>query len=129
MSNSEQFSLSEILQIAIPVQDIAKAVAFYRDVLSIQFLFEAPPQLAFFQCGSVRLMLSVSEQPEFDHHSSVIYFSVPDLEEAHRTLLERGVTFEGEPHIVHKDDRHELWMGFFRDPSSNLLAVTSVKML
>jgi len=47
MSNSEQFSLSEILQIAIPVRDVAEAVTFYRDTLGIQFLFEAPPPTGF----------------------------------------------------------------------------------
>ena len=74
-------------------------------------------------------MLSVPEQPEFERHASVIYFSVSDLDHAHRTLLDRGVPFEGAPHVVHKDDQHELWMGFFRDPSGNLLAITCVKML
>ena len=96
---------------------------------AFSFSSKLPPQLAFFQCGSVRLMLSVPEEPEFERHASVIYFSVSDLEHAHRTLLDRGVPFEGAPHIVHKDDQHELWMGFFRDPSGNLLAITCVKML
>jgi catechol 2,3-dioxygenase-like lactoylglutathione lyase family enzyme len=49
--------LSRIAQIAIVVHDTPKAVAFYRDVLGMRLLFEAPPALAFFDCGGVRLML------------------------------------------------------------------------
>lgn len=41
-------------QIAIAVSDIERAVAFYRDTLGLTLLFEAPPGLAFFDCGGVR---------------------------------------------------------------------------
>ena len=129
MSNSNSFALNEIGQIAINVKELAKSVDFYRDVLGIQFLFEAPPQMAFFQCGSVRLLLGVPEKPEFDHPSSLIYFNVPDIDLAYTTLLERGVQFEKTPFIVHKDEQHELWMAFFRDPNENLLALSFAKML
>jgi catechol 2,3-dioxygenase-like lactoylglutathione lyase family enzyme len=55
----------------VSVQDVSKAVAFYRDQLGMQLLFEMPPKMAFFQNGSVRLMLSVPESEEFDHRSSI----------------------------------------------------------
>lgn len=129
MSNSEDFSLHEIGQIAIRVKNLARAIEFYRDVLKIQFLFQAPPQLAFFQCGTVRLMLSVPEKPEFDHPASIIYFNVPNIQRAWQVLQERGARFEAEPFVVHRDEKHELWMGFFRDPDENLLAISSAQML
>ena len=53
--------LSRIGQIAMPVKDIDRAVAFYRDRLGLPFLFAAPPRLAFFDCGGTRLMLDVPE--------------------------------------------------------------------
>jgi methylmalonyl-CoA/ethylmalonyl-CoA epimerase len=56
----------------------------------------------------------------------VIYFWVDDIDEAHRALVDRGVAFEHEPHLIHKrDDGSEEWMGFFRDPDRNLLAIAS----
>jgi catechol 2,3-dioxygenase-like lactoylglutathione lyase family enzyme len=56
-------SVSAIGQIALTVTDLPRAVAFYRDVLGLKFLFEAP-NMAFFDCGGVRLMLTVSDTPE-----------------------------------------------------------------
>ena len=43
----------------IPVEDFERGIAFYRDVLGLPFLFAAPPQMAFFMCGSVRLLVGV----------------------------------------------------------------------
>jgi methylmalonyl-CoA/ethylmalonyl-CoA epimerase len=113
---------ADIGQIAINVHDVDAAVAFYRDTLGMQHLFNAP-KMAFFQCGSVRLMLGNAETAEFDHPSSVIYYRVGDIGAAHRTLAERGVVFEGEPHCVHRAADYELWLAFFRDPDRNFLAL------
>jgi catechol 2,3-dioxygenase-like lactoylglutathione lyase family enzyme len=57
--------LSTIGQVAMPVRDLARAVAFYRDRLGIEFLFQAPPGLAFFKCGSVRLLVEVPPEKAF----------------------------------------------------------------
>lgn len=46
-----------------------------------------------------------------------------DIQEAHQTLVAKGVTFYGEPHLVAKMPDHDLWMAFFRDPDQNLLAL------
>ena len=46
--------LQRIQQISIRTQDTSRAVTFYRDALGLKLLFEAPPQLAFFDCGGVR---------------------------------------------------------------------------
>jgi methylmalonyl-CoA/ethylmalonyl-CoA epimerase len=110
-------------QVAYRAQDIDRAVRFYRDVLGMPFLFQAPPGLAFFRCGTVTLMLSRVESPEFDHPGSVLYFRVPDLEAAHRGLLERGVAFDGPPHAVHREAGRELRMAFFKDSEGNTLAL------
>src|SRR5688572_26155621 len=93
--------LVSIGQIAINTRDPARAVAFYRDVLGIPFLFEAPPSLAFFRCGDVSLMLGPAETPEFDHPSSVLYFNSNDISASHTALKERGVKFRDEPHRIH----------------------------
>jgi methylmalonyl-CoA/ethylmalonyl-CoA epimerase len=119
-----EFGLGQIGQIAIPVTDIDRAIAFYRDVLGMQFLFQAPPGLGFFDCGGVRLML---DGPAADQagQSSVVYYKVADLEGAFATLVARGVVFEADPHLIAKMSDHELWMAFFRDPDANLIALMS----
>ena len=48
--------IQSIGQIAINTRDVQRAVAFYRDALGLDYLFEAGP-LAFFMCGDVRVML------------------------------------------------------------------------
>jgi catechol 2,3-dioxygenase-like lactoylglutathione lyase family enzyme len=55
------------------VHDLPKATAFYRDVLVMTFLFDAP-NLASFQCGEVRLMLTLPSAPALDHPASPIYY-------------------------------------------------------
>jgi methylmalonyl-CoA/ethylmalonyl-CoA epimerase len=59
-------SLSRIEQVAIPVRDLARATAFYRDRLGMKLLFEVPSQLAFFDCDGIRLALSTSSDPMYD---------------------------------------------------------------
>jgi methylmalonyl-CoA/ethylmalonyl-CoA epimerase len=117
------FGLATIGQIALTVADVARAIEFYRDVLGMKLLFEVP-NMGFFDCDGVRLMISGSEKPD-EHYGSVIYFKVPDIQQAYATLYERGVPFEGNPHLLARMPDHELWMAFFRDPDRNLLALMS----
>jgi catechol 2,3-dioxygenase-like lactoylglutathione lyase family enzyme len=110
-------------QIHISVTDIDRSVAFYRDVLGARFLFDVPRQsMAFFDVGGVRLYLGTPESPEF-RSTPLLYFSVDDVDEAYRTLRDRGVEFVGEPHVVHRADASELWMAFFMDPDGTNLAI------
>jgi methylmalonyl-CoA/ethylmalonyl-CoA epimerase len=115
-------NLTSIGQISIRVHDVERAVAFYRDALGLQFLFDVG-SLAFLQCGDVRLMLTKPESEEFDHPGSTLYFRVDDIRAARDELVERGVVFEDEPHLVARMPDHELWMTFFRDPDHNLQAL------
>ena len=125
MAEASEFGLSAIGQIAINVHDIDRAVEFYRDKLGMKFLFSAPPNLAFFDCAGIRLMLSPPARPEFDHPSSIIYFNVDDIQLAYATLSERGVVFEEQPAFVANMGTYDLWIGAFRDSENNLLAMMS----
>jgi catechol 2,3-dioxygenase-like lactoylglutathione lyase family enzyme len=116
--------LNRIGQISINVHDVQKAIAFYRDTLGMKFLFEAP-NLAFFDCGGVRLMLGPPEKPEFDHPGSILYYRVEDIQAAYDALSSRGARFEGKPHVVARLPDHDLWMAFLRDVDENLLALMS----
>ena len=121
-------SLDKIGQVAVPAADLQRAVAFYRDTLGMRLLFQAPPGLAFFDCGGVRLLLDAAAgEGSHETYSSIIYYQVDDIDSAYRVLLERGVVFEADPHLVARMPDHELWMAFFRDPDRNLLALMCEK--
>lgn len=124
MTNQNEFEITGIGQIAIPVHDLDRAVEFYRHKLGLSHLFSVP-KLAFFDCGGIRLMLSVPEKAEFDHPSSILYLKVPDIQAAYQTLSARGVHFEDNPHVVAQLESHDLWMTFFRDSENNLLSLMS----
>jgi len=124
MGTHQTFGLAQIGQIAIVVQDLERAVAYYRDKLGMQFLFTAAT-LAFFDCAGTRLMLSTPESGQAHSGNSVIYFSVGDIESAYRELLARGVPFDDQPHIIANMGTYDLWMAFFRDSEHNLLGIMS----
>jgi methylmalonyl-CoA/ethylmalonyl-CoA epimerase len=117
------FGLNLIGQIALPVSDLDKAIAFYRDVLGMEFLFKAPPGLGFFNCNGIRLLLDAPAKSNSTHYGSIIYYKVPDIQAAFNTLSDRGVTFEEKPNLIAKMPDHDLWMAFFRDPDNNMLAL------
>jgi methylmalonyl-CoA/ethylmalonyl-CoA epimerase len=114
-------SQSRIGQIAIVCKDVARATAFYRDVLGLRFLFSAGPELSFFECGEVRLMLSPAEGEATG--TSVLYFFVSDIASAARELAAKGAPSVGEPHMIARMPDHELWLAEFRDSEGNVLAL------
>lgn len=117
--------LRRIGQIAVIVQDLDRAVRFYRDTLGLAFLFQAPPALAFFDCGGVRLMLTPPEGPEPGRGTSILYYVVDDIAAAHAALVARGVEFLNLPRIIARMPDHDLWMAAFRDSEGNLLELMS----
>jgi len=117
--------LARIGQIAMNAKDIDRAVAFYRDVLGLPFLFQAPPALAFFDCAGVRLLLDQPQDKEFDHPGSILYFAVDDIQAMHALLASRGVVFRSEPHLIARLPDREVWMAFFDDTEGNTLALMS----
>jgi methylmalonyl-CoA/ethylmalonyl-CoA epimerase len=109
--------IGSVGQIAIGSVDLDADVAFYRDVLGLRFLFRAPPGLAFFQVGEVRLMLS-SEGGV----SPVVYYRVEDIQAAYTTLKGRATTVD-EPHMIARLPDREVWMFFLKDPSGNTVGI------
>jgi methylmalonyl-CoA/ethylmalonyl-CoA epimerase len=119
------FGLTRIRQIAVIARDVPRATRFYRDVLGMPLLFEAPPGLAFFDCGGVRLMLSPPEGTDTAAASSILYYDVPDIHAAYDTLAARGVQFEGAPHRVAVLADRDVWLAELRDTEGNRLALMS----
>ena len=122
MTDRREVSLGEIGQIALTVENLAETTAFYRDVLGMTLQLEVPG-MAFFQCGTVRLMLGTAEH--VTHPATIVYYRVSDIEAACETLRDRGATIEREPRLTHKTEEQELWLAFLRDPEGHLLALMS----
>src|ERR1051325_12018012 len=84
-------AVKRIRQVSMTAYDLKRAIAFYRDVVGLTFLFEAPPQLAFFDCGGVRIMLAPPEgNKEHAHPGSVLYYLVDDIRGAAKTMAAKG---------------------------------------
>jgi predicted enzyme related to lactoylglutathione lyase len=114
-----------VAQLLLPVDDFERGVAFYRDVLGFPFLFAAPPQMAFFMCGGVRLLVGVVPAGQKAQRGSAIYFKVKDISGVHASLKEKGVHFLAAPHVVNRTPKSELWLAEFSDPDGNQLALMS----
>lgn len=126
---SDRMEIEGVGQIAIAITDLDKAVYFYEKILKLPLLFRAPPGLAFFDCGGVRLMLTTLQGPEKDHRTSVIYYRTRDIEEVFEELKSLLVDIERAPQKAAKMEDHELWIGFIRDPDGNLVGLMEEKLL
>ena len=116
---------AKVGQLLVPVDDLESGVTFYRDILGLPFLFSAPPQMAFFNCGGVRLLVGVMPAGQKAQRGSAIYFQVSDINAVHSELASKGVTFKAEPHLVNRTPQSELWLAEFTDPDGNQLALMS----
>jgi predicted enzyme related to lactoylglutathione lyase len=117
----------EIGQVAVTVSDVDAALAFYRDVLGLGFLFHAGPNLAFLAAGSVRLMLSTPQGAGAVGANSVLYFKVTGVEDTYAAMVARGATAERAPQLAARMPDHDLWIGFVRDPDRNLVGLMEEK--
>jgi methylmalonyl-CoA/ethylmalonyl-CoA epimerase len=113
--------LDHIGQIALTVKDLARARAFYRDVLGMTFLFDAG-SMAFFQCGGVRLVIGIAEQ-ETRVGGTILYYKVTRITEVCAALEGKGVHFLQAAHEVAKMPDHTLWMAFLNDSEDNVLGL------
>ncbi|HMH44363.1 MAG TPA: VOC family protein [Pyrinomonadaceae bacterium] len=118
-------TLNQIGQIFVNVKDLDRAIAFYRDILGMTFLFQAPPNMAFFDCGGIRIMLGIADRPDLDHPASIIYYKVEDIERIYETFKTRGVEFIVKPHLVAPMPTYDLWLADFKDSEGNFLALMS----
>lgn len=117
--------MAGLAQVAQRVEDLDRAVEFYRDVLELRFVarFETPP-MAFFDLGATRLLLGA------DHYRSSLYFAVDDIEDAVARMTAAGARFEHGPRLIHTDadgtfgaPGTEDWMAFVWDSEGNLLGL------
>ena len=119
--------VGKIGQVAITVGDVGSAVAYYRDVLGLKFLFSPGPNLAFLSDGSIRIMLSTPQGSGTVGANSILYFQVTNIEATYDAIIARGSASERRPQLAAKMPDHDLWIGFLRDPDGNLVGLMEEK--
>ena len=121
-SMEQEVKLGVLGQISRTVRDIAAARTWYGEMLGLTHLYSFG-NLAFFDCGGVRLFLSEGEATSSE---SILYFLVDDVRTAHASLSARGLEFTHAPHMIHRHaDGTEEWMAFLKDNEGRPLAIMS----
>lgn len=124
-TQTQTLTLDRIGQVSLYIRDVARAEAFYGEVLGLPHVFTFG-DLAFFDCGGTRIYLHRVDEEKW-RAGSILYFAVPEIRAAHEALLAKGVTFQGAPHMIFEDDetKAQEWMAFFEDGEGNVLALMS----
>jgi methylmalonyl-CoA/ethylmalonyl-CoA epimerase len=114
-----------LIQIAQRAEDLARATAFYTDLLGVtpRATYD-PPGLVFFDLGGVRLLMETGAP------SALLYLGVDDIDATVTRLREAGVEIESEPHVIFTHDDAALgpagtdeWMAFVRDSEGNTVGL------
>ena len=114
--------LSTIAQIALTTSDLKRSVAFYRDTLGLELMFEVPG-MAFFDAGGTRLMLGEAKPSGPLQPNTYIYFDAGDWQKTEAALEARGLKFDRKAEVVQRAEGKEHAIRFFRDPDGNALAI------
>jgi catechol 2,3-dioxygenase-like lactoylglutathione lyase family enzyme len=104
--------------VSVPVTDIERSTAFYRDTLGLEQIGNvAFPEFQLGENVSLYLIDMTSVGSEFTApHTANIALRVPDVHEARAELEGKGVVFEGDTL-----DTSVCHMAFFHDPDGNAL--------
>ena len=119
-----EFKLGKISTVLLGVREMARAVAFYRDMLGLAVQFEIPG-FTFLNAGGVTLCLSeplarALGGPTQQLAGAVeLVFSVDDVQSAYEALAARGIMFSIEPRIVSGTQ----WAANFDDPDGHKLSI------
>jgi DNA-binding CsgD family transcriptional regulator/catechol 2,3-dioxygenase-like lactoylglutathione lyase family enzyme len=112
-NRAESDSYMMLGQVARTTKRFDESHTWYRDTLGLPELYSFG-NLAFFDLGGVRLMLTEEEGDLACE--SILYLRVPDIHASKAELEGRGVTFINAPHLIHRhEDGTEEWMAAFED--------------
>ncbi len=114
------FKLKDVGVVMLGVEQLARAVAFYRDKLGL-VLKGQNEGFAFLDGGGVTLCLSEALARAGGPIAGAVevVFSVEDVRGAHKALAARGIQFTHEPRTV----TGPLWAANFNDPDGHKLSV------
>lgn len=104
-------------QVTLPVQDLARAMAFYKR-LGLKIIVDSPPHYARFVMpqGDSTLSLHVTGGKA---GGTVVYFECDDLDGTVARLKAAGISFDSDP-----VDQTWLWReAHLRDPDGNMICL------
>lgn len=121
-----------VVHFTIPVSDLDRSEAFYREILGLETVMRAPEpvNLLFMKSGEDYVVLAKSKTPinpnlgddRMVHHAFRV--DIEKYEESRAFLDEKGV------HIVHEEERHDgVFRGkqaHFHDPDRNVLEIIAL---
>lgn len=113
--------LDKVVQVAVVVRDLPRAIAFYRDTLGLTLMFETNG-MAFFDAAGMRLLVGRSDTLT-PGGGAVVYFDAGDWRATEQALIARGVRFTAPTEVVQREAGREHALREFVDPDGNRLAI------
>lgn len=121
-SNPAENNFENIGQISRKVSDLEASAKWFKRVLGLERIYTFE-NIAFLKCGPTRIFLNLGN-PE---HNSILYFVVPDIQQAYLDVQSRGAEAISAPHMIHRHtDSSEEWMAFFKDFDHQPLGLISL---
>ena len=114
-------NLGRLAQIAYPVADVNRSIAFFEDQLGLKLVLRPHAHMAFFDLGGTTLFL---EQADETDKASILYLTCDDVAVATAELARRGVKVVSAPHRITEQPAYDLWMSFIEDPDGHLLGLS-----
>ena len=111
-------------QVILPVKELAKSIAFYKDTLGMKVKYTIPEEFAFFDGGGVELALRQNEHSLLPDETEIV-LQVSDVHGMFELLKAKGVSFSHPPRAVTGNEASELYATDFRDPDGHVLSITS----
>ncbi|QQR39679.1 VOC family protein [Devosia rhizoryzae] len=113
----------------VAVKDLARAKAFYADVLGLEQVNGQDEQVAEFRTGSTSLVVYVSEFAGTNQANAVVWGVGEEIDAIVAALREKGVRFERYEGMNFADGIHSAGgfkMAWFKDPDGNILHLNNM---
>lgn len=110
----------------LAVKDLAKAKAFYEDVLGLTELHNEVGELIVYKCGDTSINVYRSKFAGTNKATAVTWMVGDEIEKIVSGLRSKGVVFEhyDMPHTTVEGDihlGHGMKVAWFKDPDGNIL--------
>ena len=113
----------------VPIVDVERAKAFYRDTLGLRLMMDEPPFALEFEANGIMLRLVMLKKMPKDSYGSVLGWKVPQIATIAKSLQKKGVHFERYSFL--EQDQLGIWttptgakVAWFKDPDGNILSIS-----